>query len=142
MLRVTLKPSRFLAAVLVAAHAAAAVTLLPLALPAWVKLLIALCIAGSLCHALWRHAWLRSAVSVTAIELHEGGAAGVEMRDGGCREARVLRTTYVSAALCVVNLQIPGAVFARHAIVVSDNVDAESFRRLRVWLRWACRSKD
>lgn len=142
MIRVDLKPSRRLGAALVAAHGAAALTLLPLALPAWAKVLIALCIAASLCHALWRHAWLRSAASVTAIEVREGAGAGVEMRGGECHEARVLGTTYVSAALCVVNLRIAGRLLARHAVVVSDNVDAESFRRLRVWLRWGCRGKD
>lgn len=141
MLRLTLKPSRFIAAVLVAAHATAALTLLPLDLAVWAKSLLALCIAGSLCHALWRHAWLRSAASVTAIEVHEGGGAEVEMRGGEHHEARVLGTTYVSAAMCVVNLRIAGRLFAKHAVVVPDNADAESFRQLRVWLRWGSRSK-
>src|SRR5687767_754455 len=106
MLRVILKPSRRLAAVLVGAHGAAAVTLLPLDLPAWAKAVSALFIAVSLVHALRRHAWLRSAASVTAVELHEQDGAALETRGGTRHEARVLGTTYVTPKLCVMNLRV------------------------------------
>ena len=139
MLRVDLKPSRVLAVALIAAHAGAAVTLLPLELPTAAKAGLALLIATSLGRALYRHVWLRSRGSVTAIELGEHDHATVETRCGGRYQARVLGTTYVSPLLCVVNLRLARRLFAWHAVIVPDNVDAEAFRRLRVRLRWAYR---
>ena len=139
MLRVILKPSRLLAAALVAAHTAAAATLIPLALPVWAKASIVLLIATSLAHGLWRHAWLRGDASVIAIELMEDDRAAFETGDGVRHEAGVLGTTYVTSKLCVVNLRVAGCLFARHAVVVADNLDAESFRQLRVRLRWGYR---
>jgi toxin CptA len=141
MLRVILKPSRRLAAVLIAAHTAAAFTLVPLALPAWAKAGLALLVAASLGYALYRHAWLRGAGSVTAIEILEHDRVAVETRSGVRHEARVLGTTYVSPGLCVVNLRVEGRLCARHAVILSDRVDAETFRRLRVWLRWGYRQE-
>ena len=55
------------------------------------------------------------------------------------RQARVLGTSYVSPRLSVINLRLDGRMFARHMLIVSDNADAECFRRLRVLLRWGYR---
>ena len=139
MLRVDLKPSRVLTLALIAAHAGAAAALFPLELPAAAKAGLAVLIAVSLVRALYRHAWLRNGESVVAIQLAEHGDATVETRCGERHAAQVLDTTYVSARLCVVNLRLAQRFFARHALIVPDNVDAEAFRRLRVWLRWAYR---
>lgn len=136
MVRVTLKRSRLLAAVLIVVHGAAAVALVPLAMPGWAKAALALFVAASLWRAIRRHAWLTSGASLTSIELREPGWAMVETRAGEREKARILGTTYVSPLLCVVNLRVAGRLFARHAVMVPDNVDADSFRRLRVVLRW------
>jgi toxin CptA len=136
MLRITLRPSRRLGAVLIAAHAAAAVTLLPLDLPAWAKGIVAVLAAMSLWRVLRRHAALRSSDALTAIELLGQDLAAVETRAGQRREARILPTTYVSPLLCVLNLRVAGRLLPQHALIVADNVDADSFRRLRVLLRW------
>lgn len=141
MVRVVLKRSRCLAAVLIAVHGAAAATLVPLAIPGWAQAALALLIAASLWRALRRHAWLTSRASVTSIELREPGWAMVETGPRGREEARILGTTYISALLCVVNLRVAGRAFARHAVLVPDNVDADSFRRLRVALRWGYRGQ-
>jgi toxin CptA len=136
MLRVDLRPSRQLALALIAAHAGAAVTTLPLDVPAAAKIGLVLLIAASLGRALYRHAWLKSRGSVTAIELRDHDRATVETRCGDRLEVRVLGTTYVSAMLCVMNMRAARRPFACHAVIVRDNVDAEAFRKLRVRLRW------
>ena len=51
-------------------------------------------------------------------------------------DAQVLGTTYVAPWLTVLNLRANGATLARHVLVVPDNADRESFRQLRVVLRW------
>ena len=142
MVRMIIQPSRQLAAVLIAAHAAAGATLVPIDLPLWGKSVIALAVLASLAHALWRHAWLGSAASITAIELLDGDRAAFETRAGTRSDARVLGTTYVTPRLCVLNLRPAGRRRARHALIVGDNVDPESFRRLRVNLKWGLESGD
>ena len=142
MLRVTLKPSRSLAAVLTLAHSAAAATVIPLETPLWAKSLLALAILASLARALFRHALLRSPGSLRAIELRENDETAVQTRDGAWHEARILGTTYVSPLMSVINLRLEGRMLARHMLIVQDNADAEYFRRLRVRLRWGHRTGD
>ena len=139
MLRVTLRPSFSLAAVLTVAHAAAGATLVPLQLPGWTKGVLALAVAASFVHALLHHALLRSPRSLRAIELREEYEAAVQTRDGNWHEAQVLGTTYVSPLLSVVNLRVQGRILAQHMLIVPDNANPDHYRQLRVWLRWGYR---
>jgi toxin CptA len=100
------------------------------------------CISLSLAHSLLRHGFLRTGAALLAIELREYDSASVETPDGQWQEARVLPTTYVSALLTVINVRVPPGVFARHMVIAPDSTDPESFRRLRVWLRWKYRQAE
>jgi toxin CptA len=140
MLRLALGPSRSIAIALTLAHIAASATLLPLDLPIWARVTLALPIAASLAHTLLRYALLQGSGCLVTIELRENDRVAAQTRGGAWHEGRVLGTTYVSPHLCVINLKLNGRRFARHALIVPDNADAEDFRRLRVWLRWGCRS--
>jgi toxin CptA len=142
MVRVTLKPSLYLALLLTTAHVACAGLLIPLDMPFWVKLALAGLIAVSLTHSLRHHALRRSLSSFIAVEVREDDRAAVQTRDGEWHDARVLPTTYVSAVLTVINLRIPPRLLARHAVIVPDGIVAEDFRLLRVALRWRYRSPD
>ena len=139
MLRVTLRPSRSLAAVLAAAHLACAVLLVPLDLPLWVKCALAAAIALSLTSALRRHALRLGRSALVALELRGEDRAAVQTRDGEWRDARVLPTTYVSPVLTIVNLRSAQRLRPYHAVIIPDSVRAEDFRALRVWLRWRYR---
>ena len=141
MVRVSLKPSRRLAALLICAHLAAAAALIPLDLSPWAKIAIAAAVAGSLWHALRLHALQRNAASVTELVLHAGDRAAVRVRSGDWVEGRVLGTTYVTPALVVLNLRLDGRRFARHVVILRDSTDAEALRRMRVLLRWAYRAE-
>ena len=140
MVRVALKPSLYLSFVLTTAHVVCAGLLVPLALPAWAKLALAGRIAMSLLHSLRHHALRRSLSSLIALEVRDEDRAAVQTPDGEWHDARVLPTTYVSPVLTVINLRIPPAIFARHAVIVPDAIRAEDFRQLRVSLRWRYRS--
>ena len=141
MLRVRLKPSPLLAAAFTAAHLAAALTLIPLDLPLWAKLLITLPIAASLVHALRHTAFLRSPTSPIALELKGADGAAIQTRNGDWHGARILGTTYVSPLLTVLNLRLQGRRTARHVVIVPDGIGAEDFRKLRVRLRWDYRTE-
>ncbi len=141
MMRIALKPSYLLATTMSAAHAAAALILLPLDVTTWIKLVALALIAASLTHALLQYAFLRTGASLVAVELRENDTANVLMRNGNWHQARILPTTYVSAVLTVVNVRVPPRIFACHMVIAPDSLGAEDFRCLRVWLRWKYRQE-
>ena len=136
MLRVTLRSSISLSIAFTVAHGAAAAIVPLLAVPLWLELGLLAAVATSLARALRHYAWLTSRDAVTAIDIVEEGAT-VYSRGGRYERARVLGTTYVSAVMTVLNLRLPGRVWPRHVILVADNVEPETFRQLRVRLRWS-----
>jgi toxin CptA len=136
MLRVTLRSSRSIAAVLTSAHALAALTVLPLDVALWIQLALAVAVGISLTRALWRFAFLRSRYAFLAVEFLCDGKVSALTRDGEWRDALLLHSTYVSPLLTVLNVRVPGRRFVWHVLLVPDNCDLEAFRRIRVWLRW------
>jgi toxin CptA len=135
MVRVHLKPSRYLAATFAVVHLAAGATLVPLDVPLGVKLVLMVLVAASLAHALWRHALLRGSRAVTAVEITDNATAAALDRSAEWRDVRILGTSYVTPWLTVLNLAQAGRR-PRHVLIVADNVDAEDFRKARVLLRW------
>lgn len=136
MLRISIKPSRRLALVLCAAHAAVAGTSLVLGLPMPVKIALVLLIGTSWGICLYGPALLRSNDSVIGLELKDDGAVSFQTRSGEWREGRLLGSSFVSPYLTILNLRSEDRFLARHVVIVPDSVDAEEFRRLRVRLRW------
>jgi hypothetical protein len=137
MVRASLKPSRFLAAVLASVHSAAGASLIPLDIAPGIKLAIAAAIMLSFAHALWRYVLLKSRRSIVAIELADCENVAVQTKDGVWRSGRVLGTSYISAMLTVINLREAEHKLAQHVIIVPHNIDPEDFRKLRVILRWS-----
>jgi len=136
MVRVELKPSRHIAALLAVVHGAGAVVVVPLDLPLAAKLAIGVLVLASFARAIWHYALLRGRHALTALDVHENGEAAVRARDGEWRDARILGTSYVSPSLSAINLRLADACFAHHILLVTDNCDPEAFRRMRVHLRW------
>ncbi|MFN7086842.1 MAG: protein YgfX [Burkholderiales bacterium] len=137
MLKLSIRRSRSLAWLLLAAHVAALALLWPLAVPPWLKVLAALALVASLLFFLARVAWLGTPQAVTAIEIGDDDAIAVRTRDGAWHSCRLARDSFVSAQLTIVVLRQENRRGAKHIVLVPDNVDAGDFRRLRVWLRWA-----
>lgn len=57
-------------------------------------------------------------------------------RNGARQEAKVLESTFVAAYLTVLNAEDMETGKRIHIILMPDNVEPDSFRQLRVWLRW------
>lgn len=142
MLRITLRSSPILGLTLAGAHIAAALLLLPLELANGVKIVLWALIAGGLVQVVLRHVFLRTRTAVIGIELGENDSANIRNRDGDWQQARILPTTYVSPFLTIINLRVPQRLWARHMVIAPDSLDAEDFRRLRVWLRWKYRQQE
>jgi hypothetical protein len=128
--------SRILAATLICVHVAAA-SLAVIALSQWwLRLAISMAAAVSLAEAL-RRAALRSAPSaVVRLELGTEGRVLLTRRDGGVREARLSRSSFLSPWLAILVLTTGRLRPATSVVLLPDSLPPDDFRRLRVWLRW------
>ncbi|MFM9912332.1 MAG: protein YgfX [Methylophilaceae bacterium] len=77
----------------------------------------------------WRRRW------AVALQINVKGALSVQ-QDGDWLEAKVLGSSLVLPYLTVLNLKLPNGRWPLNVVLLRDSVDAESFRRLRVWLKW------
>ena len=136
MLKISIKPSRRLALVLCAAHAAAASAVLIVDFPIWLKIVLVLIIGASSGAYLYGTALRRSSGAVVGLEISDDGALSFQTRCGEWREGRLLGSSFVSPYLTILNIGTEGKFFARHVVIMPDCVNAEDFRRLRVRLRW------
>jgi len=128
-----LAPSRTLALVIVAAHSAAAVAVLSVAreTPAgWALagLLVALGVATA-----WDRALLRSAGSIRAFALEGPDLIALEPSGQHPVRTRVGAQRWVGARLVILPLNGPRR---RSLLVTGDMLDADAFRRLRLWALW------
>lgn len=130
-----LQPSIYFTIVLVASHAVALAVLAPLALPLWAKLLLASLVLTSMFYHIWHDAWLL-ALSSNKTLLLDGDMILLIARNGDQVTARVLTDSLVTPFLTILNVLPQGTYLARSIIILPDSLDAESFRELRIWLRW------
>jgi toxin CptA len=135
----SLLPSRLLTVALSSAHAVAAAALWLAAVPMLVGLMGSLCLAAHLVWVLRREALRTAAAAVLEAEWREDCSVCIRLRTGVREERRVDASSFVAPWLTVLSLSSADGLRARSLLVTADSVDAESFRRLRVWLRWRCR---
>ena len=120
---------------LIAAHGVTLAVLLPLALPLWAKAALAALMLLSLMHHLRRDAW-RSAPSAGVALTLDGDRLVLTTRGGEQLAGQMLHDSLVTPFITVLNVLPQGARFARSVVILPDTLDAESFRQLRVWLKW------
>ncbi len=130
-----LQPSIYFTIALVASHGVALAVLAPLALPLWARILLALLVIISLLYHVWYDAWLLALSSNKALLL-DGDMVLLLARNGDQVTARVLADSLVTPLITILNVLPQGAHLARSIIILPDSLDTESFRQLRVWLRW------
>ena len=131
----TLQPSRYLAAMLITAHGATLVVLFSLALPIWAKAALASLMLFSLMHHLRRNAWL-SAPSASVALMLVGDRVVLITRGGEQFAGQLLHDSVVTPLVTVLNVLLQGTHIVRSVVILPDSLDAESFRQLRVWLKW------
>lgn len=136
-LRAELRPSLQLAVLLAVAHLAA-MTIAIVFIPRleWAGAAGAL-IATSGLWSIRRHALLRHRGSIVAFELKGENDCALLLRDGVWLQAVVLRSSYVTHGLIVLNLRVAGKLARRHVVILPATLPGEVRRRLRVRLRWS-----
>lgn len=131
-LSVELSPSGALAGTVVAIHALAG-TCAALALPEPGGPVVALLLAALGLAAAWDRALLRGRKSVTSMVIEGPASLRVRTRDGSETEVRAAGRKHVSRLAVIVPVR---GSMRRTIVVVRDMLDAESFRRLRLWALW------
>jgi toxin CptA len=135
-LLIRLQPSYYLALLLSFAHAAAGLVLWPLALPLGMKVAIAILLIASLIYYLRKDALLIAHDAVVALTLTNEMSCILITRSGQSAACSLSDSTFVAPYLTVINLQPVERFFMRSVVILPDSMDAEEFRRLRIWLRW------
>lgn len=136
MLKIKLRASWRLAAVLLIAHGAAIALIVVVSIPQWLGLVAATALILSCLVSVRRTGLLLAPASTISIEISSDDVLTVQTRRGEWIECEVLASTYVASFLTVLNLREVERERIRHVVVLSDSIDAENFRNLRVWLRW------
>ncbi|MEJ1959963.1 MAG: protein YgfX [Nitrosomonadales bacterium] len=134
------QPSHFLAAVLITAHGATIAALVPLDFPMWAKMALTFLILFSLTYHLQREALLTSAFAAVGLML-EGDQVILTLRNGEQRIGKILHDSLVTPYLTVLNVLPQGSRLSRSVVVLPGSLDAESFRQLRIHLKWGHQQK-
>lgn len=125
----TLGPPRVLPAALLLAHGGAVIAAFLAAIPLPFKIAVLAVLCASLA---WQLRLLGGGMSV-AIE--EDGACRIAGTDGE-HVGQVADDSFVSSTLVILNIQ---AARTKSIVITAERLDADTFRRLRVFLRWGMR---
>jgi len=129
-------PSWQLAAILTAGHGVVALIILFTDFALAARLAILAVLFASLIFELRTTALRLGANAVIAVRISAADIFSAQTRRHGWCECEVLGSTYVTAALTVLNLRMTGARRVRSVVLMRDSIAADDFRRLRLWLRW------
>lgn len=141
-IQVNFKPSLIFIGLIISVTLAACLTLILMPLGWQVKLpmiFISLLLAV---YTILHHGMLHMPGSVLGLKVDIKNALYVLHKDGREVKVRVSANTTVTPYLVVMNFReinpnLYWRIFSQTVIVLPDSTDAEAFRQLRVWLRWA-----
>ena len=133
----TLRPSYLFALLYTLFSAFALVSLWQLPLPMMAVLVVSMVVLGGGGYRLLLDAALRLQDSCVAFNLEEGGAITLALRNGKQLPGKISPDSLVARNLVILNIVLTGQRGRRSLILLPDAMGAESFRRLRVALRWA-----
>ncbi|CAG0998228.1 hypothetical protein MTYP_02694 [Methylophilaceae bacterium] len=107
-----------------------------LPIPVVLKALLFLPVAAAAVHYIRRDALLSLPVSPARLDLNGQAELQLTCRNGETVDVKVLESSFIAAYLTVLNLRSLDEGKRITLILLPDNVEPESFRQLRVWLRW------
>ena len=139
-LQLAIRPSLALCLVLGAMSLLGMVSLSVLPWPWPWRVLCCLLLAAATSHAILLHGLRRLKHSVVALQLKPDNSVTIHLQDGRRQAVRIMPSTVVTPLLSVVHFRLQEAAWyspVRYVLIPADAVDAEDYRRLRVYLRWA-----
>ena len=133
-LAIVLKPSRVLTATLLVAHAASGILLAMLPFPLWLRLLGIAIILIAAWYYVRRYALLKTKIAVR--ELRMLSDAQLDIFRTQWHSAELVGERFVHPLLTIIRCRIENERRPIAIIILPDMLDAESFRLLRVRLKW------
>ena len=130
-----LRPSNYLTLTILFAHVTVMVALLFVPFPGAALVLLLIVLAWSMAYYVLRDARLLLNSACVALRLEDERIALIDHKGEEVAGA-LLRSSMVMQHLVVLNIAVQGRRWERNVVFMSDSMDAESFRRLRVALKW------
>lgn len=130
-----LRPSNYLTLTIFFAHAVVMVALLFLPIHNLALILLLIVLSWSMAYYTLRDARLMLDSACVALRLEDERIALIDPKGGEVTGA-LLRSSMVMPHLVVLNIAVRGQRRKRNVVLMSDSMEGESFRRLRVALKW------
>ncbi len=131
---VIFKPSRALAALLLVAHGASAVLVSITPLPLWIKTIALAAIALSAWYNVRRYALLATHNAVRRLRILASG--DVEIERANRERATLTGEQFIHPRLTIIRCRTDSNRRPIAIVIVPDMLDPETFRALRVRLKW------
>ncbi len=113
-----------------------------LAMPSQIKLILILMSIMSAVYAVLKHGLLSLPSSYITLKVDSKNQLQLIRKDGKTLDVKLEKDSTVTPYLTVVNSRVEDApwlqgLFGHALIIFPDAIHAESYRQLRVWLRWS-----
>lgn len=131
---VAFKPSRLLAIVLLVAHIASTILILILPLPPWSKFLALPIIVASAWHNVRTYALLATLTAVRGVRILSNG--NLEIDRGKWQSATLIGEQFIHPQLTIIRCKTETSRRSIAIVILPDMLDVETFRALRVRLKW------
>ncbi|MEQ1813124.1 MAG: protein YgfX [Candidatus Nitrotoga sp.] len=131
-----MRPSKYLAGGVVAALGAVFVLLFLMPLPWWVKLVASAAVLISAVYYLRHDAYLSMQTSNARLQI-DAGQVTITRRNGQSWSGLVLHDSFIAPQMVILNVLPEGAYFSRSVIILTDSLEQDSFRQLRVLMKWS-----
>ncbi len=131
-----------LAALLAAAHAAAIVAVSVLPLPLWVRATACVLLLANAFLTVRRYAIVRGPQACSKLQISTDGACRLHLHSDRVLTGRLLAGWLASPLLIVAQVRCSGETLARKIVLLPDSCDAQTLRRLRIFLRFVIARSD
>jgi len=129
-----LRPSRYLAALLLLIHGGAILCLLLVRLPWWVSLLGGIAVVYSFMSTFQHHVALRRPRSVLKCWVDLDNKWQLQLRNGKTSAAQLKGNSVVTNLIIILNFKLEEKTQTMTVLICPDAVRPEAYRHLRAWL--------
>ena len=138
MVKIYLNRSYLLAGILALIHLGAIIIIgLPsLNIPVWLKAILSIILIGSAVFYIRRDALRLATDSIVMLDIADNMNCTAQTKLGNAIECKITGTSCVFPFLTILNLKTDNSRFLKHVVIMQDSIEKNSFRQLRVWLRW------
>lgn len=135
-LSIEFKPSRRLLFILAASHLGALLILVPVTFPIWAKIILAFALALSAWRNARRYLWRNDPKSVLALRLYSAEKIEIMLADRTWQSAHIEGERFIHPLLVIVHCRLEESRKRIPVVILSDTLELERFRELRVRLKW------